>query len=229
MVIGESMALMWDTGMGIFPIMPIIKQLTSLPVIAVNSHSHFDHVGGNGEFGFVYGFEDAASLDRANKCWMPEADDENFAAEAFEEGFGCPEKYLKNGYGLSAIYDDTVFNLGNRIWRVMHTPGHSSDSIVLYCEKEKLVLTGDTVYPGTVYAQNNLPLYAKTIKLLAEKFKDYTLLCSHNEPLRSGEYILQIGEAFEAVFNKKTNPQPCGENLWLHSWKEISVLTSISG
>ena len=229
LIVGDTKALLWDTGMGIFPIMPIVKHLTQLSVIAVNSHSHFDHVGSNSEFDAVYGFVNKVSSDRAANCWKPSDSDENFYPQAFEAGFDCPPDFVQAGYKLKEVTDNTVFDIGGRIWKVLHTPGHSSDSIVLYCEKEKLVLTGDTVYPGTIYAQQNLQQYADTCRRLAEKFGDYTLLCSHNEPMRKGEYILQLCEAFDAVLNNKTNPRHCEGGLYVHTWKEISILTGISG
>ncbi len=38
--------------------------------------------------------------------------------------------------------------LGDMIFTVMHTPGHTPGCICLYCEKEKLLFTGDTLFAG---------------------------------------------------------------------------------
>ena len=228
LIIGSEKALLWDTGMGFFPILPIVKQLTDKEIIPVNSHCHFDHVGGNGEFDFVYGFGDAFSTQRAENGWKPAKDDENFMQEAVSiEGIDL-ENFRQQGYKLCAVKNGDVFDLGGSEWKVLHTPGHSTDSIMLYNEAKKIVLTGDTVYPGTIYAHENLPLYAETCRMLAEKFGDYTLLCSHNEPVRHGKFILELTEAFEKVLQKDTAVEDCG-NVQLHRWKEISILTCISG
>ena len=53
LIVGETAALMFDTGIGVVPIRPVIEELTTLPVTVVNSHSHYDHVGGNHEFARV--------------------------------------------------------------------------------------------------------------------------------------------------------------------------------
>jgi hypothetical protein len=50
MVAGGEHAVILDTGMGILPIRPVAESLTQLPVSVVNTHYHFDHVGGNHEF-----------------------------------------------------------------------------------------------------------------------------------------------------------------------------------
>ncbi|MEO8450869.1 MAG: MBL fold metallo-hydrolase, partial [Gemmatimonadota bacterium] len=50
LIVGTKRALMFDTGIGLVPIRPVVEQLTSLPVEVLNSHTHYDHVGGNAEF-----------------------------------------------------------------------------------------------------------------------------------------------------------------------------------
>lgn len=185
LIIGEEKALLWDTGMGIQPILPVIRALTDLPPTVVNSHSHYDHVGGNGEFSVVYGY--------------------------------------------SNLMEGDSFELGDSTWKVMYAPGHSMDSIVLYNEATKRVLMGDVIYPGVIYAQGNIELYAGTCRRLSEIFEDYTLLCSHNEPVRKGPFISEVAEALEAVISGQTKGQPDEEGLWIHKWKEVSVLTSITG
>lgn len=50
LVIGKNNALLIDTGLGIKDIKKEIKKITNLPVTVVNTHNHFDHVGGNGLF-----------------------------------------------------------------------------------------------------------------------------------------------------------------------------------
>src|SRR5688572_26325138 len=50
LILGSRRALLFDTGLGIGKISRIVSKLTSLPVTVLNSHTHFDHVGGNTEF-----------------------------------------------------------------------------------------------------------------------------------------------------------------------------------
>ena len=43
--------------MGISDIRRVIAELTHLPIIVLNSHTHNDHVGGNWQFDTVYGID----------------------------------------------------------------------------------------------------------------------------------------------------------------------------
>ena len=50
LILGREKALLFDTGNGIGKISTVVNELTSLPVFVLNSHTHFDHIGGNAEF-----------------------------------------------------------------------------------------------------------------------------------------------------------------------------------
>ncbi len=57
LITGTQRALLFDTGMGISDIKQVTAELTKLPVIVLNSHTHDDHVGGNWEFETIYGMD----------------------------------------------------------------------------------------------------------------------------------------------------------------------------
>ena len=46
----KDKALLVDTGMGVGDLAALVRSLTPLPVIVVNTHGHPDHAGGNGGF-----------------------------------------------------------------------------------------------------------------------------------------------------------------------------------
>src|SRR5258708_19463284 len=50
--------------MGIGNIRKVVSQLTSRPVVVLNSHTHDDHVGGNWQFQFIFGMN--TDFTRAN-------------------------------------------------------------------------------------------------------------------------------------------------------------------
>ena len=50
---------MIDTGIGIGNIRSVVETMTHLPYDVVNTHHHYDHVGGNGRFSMVYAHKKA--------------------------------------------------------------------------------------------------------------------------------------------------------------------------
>ncbi len=56
----------------------------------------------------------------------------------------------------SRVEEDDLIHLGNIEFKVIHTPGHTAGSSCLYCEKEKLLFSGDTLFKGT-WGRTDLP------------------------------------------------------------------------
>lgn len=49
----------------------------------------------------------------------------------------------------SRLDDNDLIHLGDLEFRVIHTPGHTKGGTSLYCEKEKCLFSGDTLFRGT--------------------------------------------------------------------------------
>lgn len=45
LIVGDKQALLFDTGMGISDIKKTVRELTTRPIVVLNSHTHNDHVG----------------------------------------------------------------------------------------------------------------------------------------------------------------------------------------
>ena len=56
----------------------------------------------------------------------------------------------------SRVDDGDLIHLGDLEFRVIATPGHTKGGLSLYCEEEKLVFTGDTLFSGT-WGRTDLP------------------------------------------------------------------------
>ena len=48
----------------------------------------------------------------------------------------------------SRIDDEDLLHIGNIELKVIHTPGHTNCSTSLYCEKHKMLFSGDTIFRG---------------------------------------------------------------------------------
>ena len=54
------------------------------------------------------------------------------------------------------IDEGDLIHIGELEFKVIDTPGHTRDSICLYCEKENLLFSGDTMFAGT-WGRTDLP------------------------------------------------------------------------
>jgi len=59
LILGSKSALLFASGLGIGRIDRVVKALTPLPVTVLNSHTHFDHVGGNADFDRILAMDTA--------------------------------------------------------------------------------------------------------------------------------------------------------------------------
>ncbi len=83
------------------------------------------------------------------------------------------------------------------------TPGHAPDSLCLLDRGRRLLFTGDTFYPATLYA--HLPgsifeEYERTATRLASLVDSIDLvLPAHNEPTMPSRELMALREAFVAM------------------------------
>ena len=52
--------------------------------------------------------------------------------------------------------DGDLIHIGRLEFKVIHTPGHTAGGICLYCKKEKLLFSGDTLFRGS-WGRTDLP------------------------------------------------------------------------
>ena len=50
LIVGTQKSLLIDTGMGIGNIEQVVNELSSVPLIVINTHTHHDHIGDNWRF-----------------------------------------------------------------------------------------------------------------------------------------------------------------------------------
>ncbi len=155
LVIGDKKALLFDTGMGIRKIKPLVEELYQGEIIVVNSHFHFDHIANNYCFDGVHAYCDKYNKYVSEHGLPKEALGNQLEEIMFRYGYPKgfnPEEYHIPPYNLIPVEEGHIFDLGNRKLEVIHTPGHSHDGIMLFDKENRILLTGDTFYPGALYA-----------------------------------------------------------------------------
>ncbi len=207
---GRESCLLWDTGLGMFDIKQIVEKLTEKPVYVVNSHYHFDHLGGNGYFDKVHVYNDEIIINRLKNGITAADVEQNFTKQAInykgELPFDIEEFSIKPTENFVTIEDGHIFDLGNRRFKVVHTPVHSPESLMLVCEEEKLVFTGDILHPtntcvhlGFENSEKNIDAYIAIMETLADKYKEYQLYCSHIEPMQNGGMFDEMLRALRKI------------------------------
>lgn len=205
---GEERALLFDSGMGIGNMRSLVDSLTDKPVTLVLSHSHFDHAGGAWQFGPAYLGNVPRCIKLLEEGYSLPQEDENRSEAAFSlkgERWFDPASFSVRPCNALPLTEGQVFELGGRSLRVLTTPGHSEDGVMLADDANALLFTGDTVYPGPLYAflegESSAEIYLNTLSNLAEPFSSYTLLCSHNAPAMEGTALGEIAGAFRLVLS----------------------------
>jgi len=116
-------------------IIKIIEDFKLEPNKIINTHTHFDHIGGNEFLKKEYNLKIA--IHKSEKGFL------NNPAKNLSELLGnevvSPEAdlFLENG---------DMIKLGKYEFKVIHTPGHSPGGIALYNENEKVLFSGDTIF-----------------------------------------------------------------------------------
>jgi glyoxylase-like metal-dependent hydrolase (beta-lactamase superfamily II) len=207
LVLGKDRGVVIDTGTGIGDLNRVIKELTDLPVSVVNTHSHWDHIGDNHQFQEIACYNHPACVDKllagvghsrlessikGDSIWKPLPQD--FDADSWEIPSVEPTVLLEDG---------DVIDLGGRTLEVIYTPGHSPGSICLLDKINRLLFSGDTFFPGPLYAYSedvDIDEYIASIDKLESKMDEYDYLCSgHNDPWVQSEVISRVADAFQKI------------------------------
>ena len=171
---GRDHDLLVDAGMGLRPLKSEVPRLVEKPVLAVASHCHFDHIGGSHEFDTRLGHAAEADI-------MAAPTNENTAVGAFVraetfsalpyDGF-TPESFTVRPAPLTGTLDEgDVLDLGDRVFKVLHLPGHSPGSIALFEAASGILFSGDIVYDGVLYDSvyhSDPALYRESLTRLRE-------------------------------------------------------------
>ena len=91
-------------------------------------------------------------------------------------------------------------------------------------EKEKLICTGDLIYPGPLYVKTGLKEYMEACEILAREFSDYTLVCSHNIPLADGSLLGRVADTFGQVRRKELAGQVDSRGRTMYRQSDVEIL-----
>jgi glyoxylase-like metal-dependent hydrolase (beta-lactamase superfamily II) len=149
LLIGRERALLFDTGAGGVDVATPVDTLlrgwlarhgrSTIDLVVAHSHAHGDHVAG----------------------------DSQFVGRAHTVVVGRDSASVRAFFRIARWPDDAAtFDLGGgRVLEVIAIPGHQPASIALYDRRTRVLLTGDTFYPGRLYVRDTAA-FARSIDRL---------------------------------------------------------------
>jgi glyoxylase-like metal-dependent hydrolase (beta-lactamase superfamily II) len=178
LLFGRDRALLLDSGAGGLKIRPTIERViaewlaahgrASIPLVIAHSHNHGDHHQGDVEF-----------KDRSDTVVV-----------------GLYTTEVSGFFKIADWPNDIVkYDLGGRILDIIPTPGHQASHIMIYDERTRLLLSGDTLCACRLYVPlNQFASYRDSIDRVVAFTRDHPvshILGAHIEMTRQpGELIV---------------------------------------
>jgi hydroxyacylglutathione hydrolase len=146
------------------PIIDFIKNSKINLKYILNTHHHYDHVGGNLELkkkynSIVVGFE-------GDKDRIPEID--------------------------ILVKDNQVWKESNFEAKIFHIPGHTSGHIAYHFFKEKKIFTGDTLFSlgcGKIFEGTYQEMF-NSLNKIKKLPKDTEIFCGHEYTLQNSNFCI---------------------------------------
>jgi hydroxyacylglutathione hydrolase len=200
--IGEDKALLMDTGAteeeDIFPLYKTVNKIINdwsekngkVELIVAHTHKHGDHFAADGQF----------------------------EGKPNTTVIGLEVDDLKNFYDISNWPEEIVdFDLGNRLMKIIPIPGHQASSIAVYDKSTKILLTGDTFYPGRLYVKdwNTFKMSIERLVKFTDNNEISTILGNHIEMTQTPG----VDYPMETIYQPKEHRLPLG----IRQLQELSI------
>ncbi|MEM7358309.1 MAG: MBL fold metallo-hydrolase [Pseudomonadota bacterium] len=183
LLLGTERALLLDTGAiesaDLFPIYATVRDLLAADhaevnreLVVVHSHSHLDHQKGDLQF--------------RDKASVTLVEPNSAALEEFFNFVDWPRQTVQ-------------FDLGQRLITVIPTPGHHAQAISLYDPLNQWLLTGDTLYPGSIRVKDWQAFRSSVQRLwkFSETNPVSLILGTHIEMSRTPGEMYDIGSTYQ--------------------------------
>jgi glyoxylase-like metal-dependent hydrolase (beta-lactamase superfamily II) len=172
---GRDRDLLVDSGMGVVSLRRQVALLAERPVLALASHTHFDHIGNHHEFAQRLAHRAEADLmekpGRAGTLADLYVTDAIFTALPPVPGWRAEAYEVEPAPATRLVDEGDVIDLGDRQFEVLHLPGHSPGSIGLWEGRTGILFSGDAIYDGELIDDayhSDIEDYIRTMRRLRD-------------------------------------------------------------
>ena len=180
LIIGQARSVLLDTGMGFRNIRSVIEALHDGPVTVLNTHWHFDHIGGNALFENIGIAENESRLIQRE---IPAALMSELLGPGFEtQEFVAPPGFVMQNYRIEGsraaftIKGGDRFELGDRTLEAVATPGHTRGSMSFLDPGTRSLFAGDFVYQDTFFVQfedSDITQYIQSLEIMIARMNEF--------------------------------------------------------
>jgi len=210
---GQRHDVLVDTGLGVASLREHLPEVLAHDTLAVVSHTHLDHTGGAHELGGV-----AVHAVEADALAKPPPATLDTRAEMDLLGLAIPDPDALPASLLEAVpepgYDPAAFairpatvtrtlahgdviDLGDRRLRVIHAPGHTPGSILLYDEDLRWLYTGDVLNDSPVFDEMygaDIPSYVESMRRMRDL--DVAMVHPGHDSSFDGDHMRDLIDAY---------------------------------
>ena len=155
----------------------------------LNTHHHFDHIGGNKEIKKKYNAKIVAYKNDLHR--IPDVD--------------------------ISLKNNQIWTAENFKSKIIHIPGHTNGHICFFFKNEKIAFTGDTLFSlgcGRIFEGTYEEMFS-SLKKLKELPKETKIYCGHEYTLKNSEFCLKydknnkrLQKKINEIKNKVNNNVP---------------------
>jgi len=158
------------------PIISFLKKTNLKLNYVLNTHHHFDHIGGNIELKKKY----------------------NAKIVGFEG-----DKHRIPGIDIT-LKNKQKWIFGNDIVNILHIPGHTLGHICFFFEKQKIAFTGDTLFSlgcGRIFEGDHKQML-ESLNKIKRLPSDTKIYCGHEYTLKNAEFCIKYDKNNEHLKNQ---------------------------
>lgn len=147
------------------PIISFLKKENLKLDYILNTHHHFDHVGGNSELKKRYNAKVVGFVN--DKHRIPKID--------------------------ITLKDNEKWFFGNSSVKIIHIPGHTLGHICFFFEKENIAFTGDTLFSlgcGRIFEGDHNQML-QSLKKIKKLPKNTMIYCGHEYTYKNAEFCMK--------------------------------------